>query len=80
MWRKWKVWIPKERKNTEKYRISHAWKKNGEGEKDLCISESNKDEKTQRKSSTSLLRNQIWTLLWVFLIQFQHQKAMNNEY
>lgn len=27
MWRKWKVWIPKEPKNTEKYHISHTWKK-----------------------------------------------------
>lgn len=70
-------------KRTQEYwKVSYfkCMEKNGEGEKDLCISESNKDEKTQLKSSTSLLRNQIWTLLWVFLIQFQHQKAMNNEY
>lgn len=77
MWRKWKVWIPKEPKNTEKYHISHTWGKNGE-RKDLCVSESNKDKKNS--SSKPLLRKQIWILPRVLLIKFQHQQAMNKEY
>lgn len=42
----------------KKYHISPAWKKMEQG-KGLCISESNNDEKTQLKSSKSLLRNQV---------------------
>lgn len=57
----------------------HVHKGEIQRERDLCIAESNKDEKTQLKSSKSLLRNQTWMLLRVFLIKFQHQKAMNNE-
>lgn len=48
MWRKLKVWIPRgeKTKNTGKYHISHTGGEDIErGEEDLCIFESNSDEK-----------------------------------
>lgn len=64
---------------TEKHHISHTCGKT-EKEKIYVDLKAIRMKNTQLKSSKSLLRSRISMLCGVFLIEFQHQKAVNSKY